>query len=238
VATKLSVVVPVHNEGRTLGLLLSTLQQELGVHFPSQHEMIVVDDASTDETQAILAIHGTLIKAVRHESRKGSGAARRTGSALAIGEWVAWIDGDGTYSVHSLVALFGAMGDTDQIIGARSTDHGTLKWLRLAVKTGTAQIAGFLWRVPIPDLNSGLRIFRRDSLNVWLGEIPDGFSCTTTATLAALNHGQKVIFQPIDYLPREKIGESKFHPIWDTLRLWRTIWRQWRKRKPTGAATR
>lgn len=70
-------------------------------------------------------------------------------------------------------------------------------------------------RQPIPDLNSGLRIFRKDVAQRFLNILPDGFSFTTTITLAMMTNGYVVLYEPVDYLPR--IGHSKIRPIRDTL---------------------
>lgn len=229
VTIKLSVVIPVHNEAPSLALLLPELKRRLDELFPDAHEILVVDDGSTDEIAATAQSAG--VKLLHHAQRGGSGAARKTGSRAAAGEWIAWLDGDGTYPPEALVALLHALSTADQVIGARSTDYGRLRWLRLLVKGRTAKIASWFWRTQIPDLNSGLRVFWREQVMAWIDELPDGFSCTTTATLAALNHGQKIVFVPIDYRPRTAQTHSKFHPVWDTLRLWRTLGRMWCRRR-------
>lgn len=225
---RISVVIPVYNEGAALTQLVPEITHQLNLFAPSDWEILVVDDGSTDEISAVSQMPG--VKLLRHTQRTGSGAARKTGSRAAAGQIIAWIDGDGTYSAVSLTAALTLLNGGDQVIGARSTDYGYLRLLRLAAKNGTARITGFLWTTSIPDLNSGLRVFRRESLLAWIDELPDGFSCTTTATLAALNHRQRVLFLPISYRPRHAESSSKFHPLIDTLRLWRAVWRCWCRR--------
>jgi glycosyltransferase involved in cell wall biosynthesis len=164
--------------------------------------------------------------------RCGSGTARAIGSRGARGKLIAWMDADGTYSASDLGRLVNAIGTADQVVGVRSCDFGPASQLRFFVKSVVARIAALLWhRLDLVDLNSGLRIFRRSSLLRWVDELPAGFSCTTTATLAALNHGQIVRFVQISYFPRGDGTKSKFHPVLDTARLLRVVWRQWR-RKP------
>jgi YD repeat-containing protein len=97
------------------------------------------------------------------------------------------------------------------------------RWLRLMVKRTSFLFASLLWLRWIPDLNSGLRVFRRECLLEWVHQLPDGFSCTSTATLAALSNRQRVEFVSIPYRSRTNGAASKFHPFFDTLKLWRAI---------------
>ncbi len=154
----LSVIVPVYNEGRALAGFLTELDSVLAGQFPRQYEIIVVDDASIDDALRDCAPNATL-RLIRLESRGGSGAARKQGFALAQGTVIAWIDGDGTYNPQSLVPLLARLEGVDQVIGARGTDHGGLKWLRLMAKRMSFLFASMLWLRWIPDLNSGLRVF-------------------------------------------------------------------------------
>lgn len=218
----LSVIVPVYNEGTVLGEFLVELAAALRSLHPRRFEIVLVDDASTD---GALSQNPSIpeLRLVRLCSRGGSGAARKAGVAVANGELIAWVDGDGTYEPRSLLQLLAQLGDADQIIGTRRTDHGRLKWLRLATKRASFLLASLLWWHWIPDLNSGLRIMRGRCVDQWIHQLPDGFSCASTATLAALNHGQRIAFAPIPYRARSPQHASKFHPVFDTLRLWRTI---------------
>ena len=226
----LSVIVPVYNESSTLARVVSDLERTLESANVGEFEIIVVDDGSNDGSAKMIPSDVNHTYIISNAKRLGSGAARKMGSRRAKGRIVAWIDGDGTYSAASLVTALDCLGDADQTIGARTTDFGRVRLLRLWVKKVTSAVAGFLWMTPISDLNSGLRVFRREKLMVWLDELPNGFSCTTTATLAAINHRQTIAFVDINYSSRSSEGTSKFHPIWDTFRLWRTVWRMWRKK--------
>lgn len=226
----LSVVIPVHNEAVALGEFLRTLIPLLEAAFPRRYEVLVVDDGCTDESVRMASTSSDTVQILSHSARKGSGASRKTGSRHASGEIVVWVDGDGTYFPHDVLRLARLAVACDEVIGARSADFGRWRGLRSFVKGMTAYVAGMLWHTAIPDLNSGLRAIRRESLGVWLDELPNGFSCTTTATLAALNHGQQVRFEPVDYRARAGGCSSKFHPCWDTLRLWRAVGRCWRRR--------
>ena len=91
-----------------------------------------------------------------------------------------------------------------------------MKALRVPAKWFIKKLASFLTGVQIPDLNSGMRIFRRDVGLQFMHLIPTGFSCVTTLTMAFLANGYSVKFIPITYSKRG--GRSKFHPLKDTYR--------------------
>ena len=226
---KVTVVIPVFDETRGLAVLVGDLRAALG-RGGFECEVVIVDDGSTNGCPWAVGVATAGVRVLHQAQRRGSGYARRIGSREAQGDWIAWIDGDGTYAAEDLVRLIEATEDADQVIGSRTEDHGRWRRLRLAVKGTTCRVASWLWRTRIPDLNSGLRVFRRKSLMTYLHEVPNGFSCVTTATLAALNRKQKVVFLPVNYHPRAVGSRSKFHPVWDTLRLWRVVYRQWRAR--------
>lgn len=215
----LSVIIPVHDEPASIGEVVAevtTKLRQINIHF----EIIVIDDGSSEPVK--LAPEKTLT--VLHRVRRGgSGSARKFGSASARGKWIVWIDGDGTYSATDILKLWEAREGFDQVIGARNRDFGRLAWLRICIKRLLCCRASLKWKQSIPDLNSGLRLFRREAAEKWTDYLPDGFSCTTTATLASLSLGQRIKFIDIEYYPRRLGARSKFHPLRDTLRFIRTV---------------
>ncbi len=226
----ISVVVPVHNEAGTISGVVADLARELSRVAGNEWEVIVVDDASTDRLDREGLVRRNGVRVLTLAVRGGSGHARRIGTRAATGDWVGWIDGDGTYHASDLCRLLLQAGDADQVIGARNAEFGSGRLVRAVVKRATFAVASWSWRTRIEDLNSGIRVFRRERLLEFLDEIPDGFSCTSTATLASLNCGHAVVFLPVKYGPRSAAGRSKFHPLWDTWRLWRVVAHQWRRR--------
>ena len=85
--------------------------------------------------------------------------------------------------------------------------------LRKPGKWIITRLAEYLSARHIPDLNSGLRVFRRDVAMRFLALYPDGFSFTTTITLAMLTNHYRVKFVPINY--HKRVGKSSIHPIRD-----------------------
>ena len=207
-----SVVLPAYNEERSIAFEIERIQQglrEAGIPF----ELIVVDDGSSDATAAIAARYAG-VRLIRHRVNRGAGAARKTGTLAARGEIVVWTDADGTYPNHRIAELVRALGDADQVVGARTSEQGSHKLLRAPAKWFIRRLASYLAETEIPDLNSGYRAFRREVALRYLDLLPRGFSCVSTLTLAFLCNGYEVRYQPIEYQPR--VGRSKFHPIRDS----------------------
>jgi len=106
--------------------------------------------------------------------------------------------------------------DVDQVVGARTSEQGTHKILRVPAKWLIRKTAERLSSAKIPDLNSGLRAFRREVALPYLRLLPPGFSCVTTITLAFLSNQHDIRYVPIDYAKRS--GSSKFHFVKDAYR--------------------
>lgn len=209
---KVSVIVPAYNEAGAIEECVEQLQAMLAdADFTS--EIIVVDDGSTDGTGEILdSIEG--IRVVRNQDNLGYGAALKAGMRRAVGEITVIADADGTYPIERVPDLVAAMEDHDMVVGARTGEHVKVPFIRRPAKWFITALASYLSDRRIPDLNSGLRAFRtRDAMRLF-GILPDGFSFTTTITLAMLNSGMRVKFVPIDYYKRT--GKSKIRPLRDT----------------------
>jgi glycosyltransferase involved in cell wall biosynthesis len=149
----------------------------------------------------------------------GSGTARRIGTLEARGEIVVWTDADMTYPnerIPELVRMLLEDPTYDQVVGARTSEEGTHKILRVPAKWIIRKIAEKLSNSSIPDLNSGLRAFRRSVSLPYLRLLPPGFSCVTTITLAFLSNQHDIRYVPISYAKRS--GVSKFHFTKDAYR--------------------
>jgi glycosyltransferase involved in cell wall biosynthesis len=209
-----SVVLPVYNERGHLRTEIERIQQAL-VASPYTFEIIVVDDGSDDGSEIDLpTIEG--IRLLRHTHNRGAGTARRTGTTAARGRVVVWTDVDMTYPNDEIPQLVKEMEGYDHVVGARRTEEGTKRVLRVPAKWFIRKLACYLTDTDIKDLNSGLRAFRRDVAMQYVHHLPAGFSCVTTLTMSFLSNGYSVKYVPIDYFPRA--GESKFHWWRDTKR--------------------
>ena len=218
-----TVVLPCYNE---VGHVVAELERITAALDATgyTYDLDAYDDCSTDGTRELLqqvADSGRFPR-LRYFPRRrngGSGTVRRIGSLEARGEYVVWTDADMTYPNERIPELVDFLRDDpsyDQVVGARRTEEGTFKIVRVPAKWVIRRIASYLTNTRIPDLNSGLRVFRREASLPYLGLLPPGFSCVTTLTVAFLSNNLDVAYVPIDYAKRS--GKSKFHPFKDAYR--------------------
>lgn len=207
-----SVVIPVYNEEEAIGDDLDLIKRTMDAAGYA-YEIIVVNDGSTDRSVEIISSR-PWVKLVHHERNRGNGAARTTGMKAAQGDVIIMTDGDGTYPNQDMPKLLEYMGQYDMVIGARVKEMGTAKWLRTPAKWFIRRLAAYLTETEIPDLNSGLRAFRKDLAFKYLHILPNTHSWVSTITIAFLSDGYTVKYVPIDYYTRK--GKSKFHPLKDT----------------------
>jgi hypothetical protein len=125
-------------------------------------------------------------------------------------------DADGTYPEERIRDLVECIDNgAEMAVGARLGENVSIPLLRRPPKWVLRKLASFLAGTEIPDLNSGLRAFRRELVLAYRPILPQGFSFTTTITLAALTNAHRVDYVPVDYAKRA--GKSKIRPIHDTL---------------------
>lgn len=202
-----SVVIPAFNEEGHVAEQVRRLHDELeasGWTF----ELIVVDDGSDDDTASAAASTGARV--LRHTENLGYGAALKRGIDAARHDWILIIDADGTYPVESVPDLLREAEGRDMVVGARTGERVEVPLVRRPAKWFLRRLAGYLAGRRLPDLNSGLRLMRRSLVERYRHLLPDGFSFTTTITLAATCNGHPVAYVPIDY--RSRMGVSKIRP--------------------------
>jgi glycosyltransferase involved in cell wall biosynthesis len=209
-----SIVLPVFNERGHLDDEIERIRKTMD-ESRYTYEILVVDDGSTDGSgERLREIEG--IRLLQFATNRGSGSARKYGTQAALGRVVVWTDVDMTYPNDAIPELVDQMEDVDQVVGARTSEEGTVKLVRMPAKWIVRKLASYLTGVRIPDLNSGFRAFRRDVALPFLHLLPRGFSCVTTLTMSFLANGYAIKYVPIEYAARA--GESKFHWWKDTKR--------------------
>ena len=211
---EVSIVLAAYNEECSLPKELDIIRDVMD-NAKLAYEIIVVDDASTDGTPRILK-DAEGIRLITHRRNIGSGGARKTGTLAAKGKIIVWSDVDLSYPNHRIPQLVEQLknGGFRQIVGSRSEEKGSLRFLRSPAKYLLKRLASFLVKTNIPDLNSGFRAFYRLDGLKFIYMLPNGFSCVSTMTLAFLCNGFDVGYMPIEY--RRRVGKSKFHPIKDS----------------------
>lgn len=194
-ARNVSIVIPAFNEEHGLPNVLNNLRawQERGA------EIIVVDDGSTDETARVASEHGARV--IRHHNNKGYGAALKAGIRAAEHEIVVTFDADGQFDANDIEKLVSALNDCDMAVGVRPHGAGS-PTIRKPGKWLLGKTANYLAQTEIPDLNCGFRALRVDTAKRFLNLLPNGFSFTTTLTLAMFKDGYNVAYLPISVHPR------------------------------------
>jgi Glycosyltransferases involved in cell wall biogenesis len=221
---QVAVIVPCFNEQDAIARTIRELRAAL--HILDGYELIVIDDGSTDGTAAILKDEqrsDPSLRVISHARNRGYGAALKTGIRASRGELVVITDADGTYPNHRLQNLIQLAANADMVVGARTADDVEYPFIRRLPKLFLQAYARWIAQTDIPDLNSGMRVLRRSVVERFLNILPDGFSFTTTITLALLTNRYIVQYVPISYAAR--IGTSKIRPIRDTAKFFQLVLR-------------
>lgn len=209
IQSSVSVLIPACNEEVSLADTVAAIEKHRALF--REMEIIVINDGSRDRTPEIARTLPVVL--VEHDTTRGYGASLKGGLRIAKGELILIADADGTYPLEEIPRLAAEVGNFDMIVGARIGEDVHIPFFRRIGKWIITQLAEYLSGQRIPDLNSGLRIFRRDIALRFLSMYPDGFSFTTTITLAMLTNHYRVQFLPINY--RKRLGKSSIHPVRD-----------------------
>jgi glycosyltransferase involved in cell wall biosynthesis len=215
----ISIVIPAYNEVDAIGPTLQRIRAALD-SAQQEGEIIVVDDGSTDGTSDEVSQHPR-VRLIRHPHNRGYGAALKTGIRQARCDVIVIIDADGTYPCEVIPDLAFKIGSYDMVVGARTGVSVDIPLIRRPAKWALNWLANYLSGMEIPDLNSGLRAFKKDIALRFFRLLPSGFSFTTTLTLALLTNDYNVLYVPVDYYTRT--GRSKIDPIRDTIRLFSLV---------------
>ena len=201
--SNVSIIIPAFNEEEVIGSVVKSITSA----FP-ESEIIVVNDGSTDNTAGEIAEPGVTV--LNHDHNRGYGASLKTGMRTATRNYVLFCDGDGQHSVEDVRRLIKECDGYDLVVGARNADSHQ-QFFRRPGKFVMKKFAELLAGNKIPDLNSGLRIFKRDTLMRYLHLMPDGFSFSTTSTFAIMKSNRKYKYIPIKV--KKRTGKSTVNQL-------------------------
>lgn len=214
-----SVVIPAYNEAAAIGEVIERVGDVL-LEAGIEHEIIVVDDGSSDATAEIAAMMSARV--LRHRGNRGYGASLKSGILAARHPTICILDADGTYPADRIPELLRAHQQADMVVGARTGERVTIPLMRRPAKWLLKRLAEYITGQTIPDLNSGMRVFHRDLAMQYFNILSDQFSFTTTITMAMLCDKYAVNYLPINYAVRT--GRSKIVP-WDAANFFTLILR-------------
>ena len=218
---EVSIIIPAYNEKEGIARVIELLRS-LKERYGHLWEIIVVDDGSTDGTPEMVKKFEDVIL-IQHPLNRGYGAAIKTGIRHAKYNTLVISDADGTYPINDIPKLITQLPKSDMVVGARHINSSNIPLSRRPAKWMLNKLANYLTGINIPDLNSGLRVMKKDIVLKYFHLLPDGFSFTTTITLAMLTNNYIVEFIPIEYKIRS--GRSKIRPIRDTMNFIQLILR-------------
>jgi hypothetical protein len=223
--TTLSVVIPAFNEEDSIQEVMSrvlSVRTRLAACGIGGLELLVVDDGSRDRTPELVeATPGARL--IRHRVNGGYGAALKTGFSAARGEWIGFLDADGTYPPEHFPELcqVALAEDADIVIGSRMAGaESQMPRVRRLGNLIFASLVSLVSAQHITDSASGMRVFKKTILER-IYPLPDGLNLTPVMSTRALHEGLKMVEVPIPYSERQ--GRSKLSVVRDGMRFAQSI---------------
>lgn len=216
----ISVIVPVYNEERVINATLNDIVHTLNGFV--EYEIIVVNDGSTDRTLEEVNKEGIQnLQIINHIENLGYGKSLFDGIVAAKYNCIVIIDGDGSYPAKEIKNLYKYFPQYDMVVGARKGKEYQKGIFKKVGRRLFKFLAEYASGRNVPDVNSGLRVFKKDIVIKFQDSLCTGFSFTTTLTLIFFLNHYFVKYVPIEYLKRK--GESKVKHFRDTLRAGQII---------------
>jgi len=211
----ISIVIPAYNEETVIEETIERCQAILIEIGNAESEVIVVDDASSDNTYG-LAKNTTAI-VLKHPHNIGYGRSLKDGIRKAQNEIIVITDADGTYPIEQIPALIELYKEGfDMVVGARQGKNYRESFFKSLLRYILKFLVEFTAGRKIPDINSGLRVFSKTRTMPFFPNLCDTFSFTTSLTLAYMMTGKFVTYTPIEY--HKRVGKTKVKLFRDALR--------------------
>ena len=197
---KISIIVPAYNERPKIETFITALKETMQNN-PLLSELIVVDDHSNDGTTDILK--NLDIALITHHTNFGYGAALKSGIAKAINEFICIIDSDNEFHPEEINRLLPYVNEYDMIVGSRTGNSTrTFPFYQKFAKGFICSLLSLVFKQKILDINSGLRLIRKDAVKKYIPILSDGFSFTSSITLAMLIDKHRIKYVPVNYYRR------------------------------------
>lgn len=210
---KISIVIPVYNEEAAVAGTIKNIKDVLK-NLDNEYEIILVNDGSTDNTQKILSsISEDKVSIIHHRHNLGYGASLKTGISASKYEWILITDADGTYPIDQIPALIKNAEGYDMVVGSRTGELVKDNIPRMIGRNIIRKFASYVSQADIKDINSGFRIFKKETAKQFWHLYPNGFSFTSTITVACFTTKKEVKYIPINYFKRS--GKSSIKPAKD-----------------------
>lgn len=215
---EITIIVPVYKEKESvLKKTIEDIINSLNKINSLKYEIIIVNDGTPNKNYFNVKNKNT--KLITHKTNKGYSSALKTGIINSKYPWIGITDADGTYPNSEFNKLIENIKNNDMIITARPWKQ--VSFIRRIPKYILTSYTSFLIGEKIIDLNSGMRIFRKDYCKEFWKLYPKGFSFTSTITMGFLSNSYNVKYYPINYSKR--VGKSHIHPIKDTIRFFTLV---------------
>jgi dolichol-phosphate mannosyltransferase len=205
---QLSVVVPVRNEEGNVASLIGEIDLALK-HIP--HEIIYVDDGSTDDTYRqlkALQTRFTQLKVVRHAQSCGQSTAVRTGVKAAQYDWVVTLDGDGQNNPADIPKLMAAVGEGVDLVGGNRRASRRDTWVKRMSSVIANTVRSKMLRDDTPDTGCGLKMFKREAFL----DLPYFDHMHRFLPALIKRRGGKIVSVPVAHRNRE-YGKSNYGTI-------------------------
>ena len=201
-----SIIIPIYNEESAIADTVTRIWRICASITEYEFEIVCVNDGSSDGSAAVLASMPK-VTVLTHRVNRGYGAALRTGLDYSTREWIFITDADGTYPLEDLPALLRCLdGNIDMVVGSREGIGIRGSPFRRFARWVLRKMVHGLTGMMVPDLNSGMRVFRKSLYTEFRHLLPLSFSFTTTLTVASLYSGRRVEYVPVHY--ERRIGQS------------------------------
>jgi glycosyltransferase involved in cell wall biosynthesis len=211
----ISVIIPALNEGLVIGKVVRQIH-EIVDKLDKNHEIIVIDDGSTDDTAQQAREAGAVV--IQHPYNIGNGASVKSGIRRARGQILVTIDGDGQHDPNDIPRLVNRIGAYDMVVGSRSRESDTAAHRDVANMVFNS-LASYVSERKIEDLTSGFRAVKAHIARQFVYLLPNKFSYPSTITLSVVRAGYSLGYESIKFAGRDKKTKSKIKPLRDGLRF-------------------